>query len=423
MTHRSIARATAACALALTLVGSAAALAQHTPGPPAFSTPTATTASAVETASPTVAASPAADGSQAAGTSRIVSVKGQPVALSPDGQWLAGPGPDRDFCIWDAATLEPRCAADRNPMAVQLETVTWAPDSSAVAFSLDAARFLIDSDIYVMDTDGTLHDLTDDQDKARPSLDADAPPSLIDMYPAWSPDSQQLIFERTNWGGGEKSTSLVTIGRDGGEPTERFTVSSQEPFVIYSPMHWLADGSVIFSVLHADQSNAQNGVWRLTATGGVERIVQGDESAEIPAPFVNDVSPDGTLATVMSFSRAGQYDVGGEPVYFIVNLKTGEIVPLSSTEPGPLVRLLAPGTFLPDGSGIVSVESDGKQVSLVRFGLDGSATSSTAVPEGAGSPVGFRGPTVSADGTVFLPTVSSGAEGERGGVLLTMEQP
>ena len=415
--YRPVARAATACALALTLLGSAATLAQHAPGPPAFSTPTPT----AEAPATMTAATPAA--STVIGNVRAFSVKGQPVAMSPDGKWLAGPGPERDFCIWDVATLEPRCAADRNPMAVQLETVTWAPDSSAVAFSLDAARLLVDSAVYVMDTAGTLHDLTDDHDAARPSLDADAPPAVIDMYPAWSPDSQQLIFERTMWGGGAKNTTLAVVGRDGGEPAERFTVSPQEPFVIYSPIHWLDDGSVVFTVLHADPSNQQNGIWRLTATGGVERIIRGDEAADIPMPFVNAVSPDGMLATVMSYSRANQYAVGGEPVYFLVNLKTGEIVPLSSTEPGPLVRLLAPGTFLPDGSGVVSVESDGNQISLVRFDLDGAVTGHAALPEETGPPTWYRGLTVATDDTAFLPTVATSDGDQRGGIIFPVALP
>ena len=91
--YRPVARAATACALALTLLGSAATLAQHAPGPPAFSTPTPT----AEAPATMTAATPAA--STVIGNVRAFSVQGQPVAMSPDGKWLAGPGPERDFCI------------------------------------------------------------------------------------------------------------------------------------------------------------------------------------------------------------------------------------------------------------------------------------------------------------------------------------
>jgi len=418
--------------LALILLGSAAApvaaARQHDPRPPAFPTPTAAAGGeAVGEAAPTAAtpaASPAARGDEAfaLGELRAIAVAGQPMAISPDGRWLAGPGPDRDFCLWEVATLEPRCASDRRPLPVQLETITWAPDSSAVAFSLDAARLLVDSDIYVMATDGTLSNLTDDGDDDKVSLDRDAPDVPVDMYPAWSPDGSQLVFSRTSWSGETKHTSIYAIDRAGGTPEERFVVSPQEPFVIYSPLHWLADGSVIFSVLHADPDNPQNGVWRLGVSGGVERIIAGDSTAEVPAPFVNEVSPDGALATVSSLSRIAQLPVDGEPVSFIVDLATGETVPVQATEAWPLVSLTGPGAFLPGGQAIVSVEVEGNAPSLLLSGLDGSVLGRADLPETAIGPASSRGLSIADDGTVFLSTLATTEANERGGVLVTLDE-
>lgn len=409
MKHRSILQFIAACALSFTVLGSPPILAQHDPHP-------AATAAA---STPTTQDVPVSgNGELVLGDLRTIESTGRPMVISPDGKWLAGPGPDEDFCIWDVASMNPSCGSDRKRMSVQLETITWAPDSSAVAFSLDAARLLIDSDIYVMDVDGTLHDLTDDGPDDKLTLSSDAPNIPVDMYPAWSPDSSELVFARTQWGGGAKSTALFSIDRSGGEPTQRFVVSGQEPFIIYSPMHWLDDGTVIFSVLHSDPGNKQNGVWRLTASGGVERILAGDEAAEIPIPFVNDVSPDGSFATVYSMIGAAQFSDDGSPVYFIVNLETGDTHPLEAANPELGVRIIAGGTFLPDGKSVLSVQTNGNAFSFVLFDLDGAVIGSAELPEEAGPPATFRGVSMASDGTTFIPTTGKTAAGGRGGSII-----
>lgn len=415
MNHRPILRTLAACALSAIMLGSATTFGQHVPP-----TPGTTSATADSDATP-AATAVVTEGALAIGDIRTVDTAGKPLAISPDGKWLAGPGPDDDFCIWDVANLEPACASDRKRMAVQMETITWAPDSSAVAFSLDAARLLVDSDIYVMDIDGTLHDLTDDGEDDKITLQSDAPQVPVDMYPAWSPDSKHLIFARTSWSGYTKATALVAIDRAGGEPQERFVVSGQEPFIIYSPMHWLEDGTVIFSVLHADPGDKQNGVWRLTASGGVERIVAGDETAEIPMPFVNDVSPDGTLATVFSLSGASQFANDGVPVFFIVNLETGETHPVEAANPAVGIRIGSAGTFLPDGQSVLSVQMNGNRTALVLSGPDGTAIGSADLPEDSGFVTTFRGLETADDGTVFMPMMATSDAGGRGGILFTVE--
>ncbi|MGB3329028.1 MAG: hypothetical protein WBA46_08755 [Thermomicrobiales bacterium] len=404
MTHRLVLRLAVAFSLSLLVLGTSTTLAQNAPRPPA--TP--------------AASSVAAEGSLTLGSLSTIDTAGQPMTISPDGKWLAGAGPDKDFCIWKVETLEPMCASDRRPMPVQHETVTWAPDSSAVAFSLDAAKLLVDSDIYVMDIDGTLHDLTDDGPNDKISLQGGGSAVPIDMYPAWSPDSTQLVFARTTWGGDSRGTTLAVVDRTGGEVSERFVVSGQEPFIIYSPMHWLDDGSVIFSVLHADTANSQNGVWRLTASGGVERILAGDKTSTVPMPFVNDVSPDGRTATVFSFLLAGQFANDGTPAFFILDLETGETVPVEAANPEPGARIVSAGTFLPDGSSVLSVQMNGGAVSFVLSGLDGTVLGSADLPDQAPPPSTYRGFSIAADGTAFVPTLAGGEAGGRGGLLVTV---
>lgn len=89
-----------------------------------------------------------------------IEVDGFPLAISPDGTRLAGVDADgARFCVWDLATGKAACDGDI-PAPVEARSVTWAPDSSAVAFSLGSSSRLVDSDIYVFDVaSGTLRNV------------------------------------------------------------------------------------------------------------------------------------------------------------------------------------------------------------------------------------------------------------------------
>lgn len=76
-----------------------------------------------------------------------IEVAGFPLAISPDETRLAGVDADgARFCVWDLATGKAPCDGDL-PAPVEARSVTWAPDSSAVAFSLGSSSRLVDSDI------------------------------------------------------------------------------------------------------------------------------------------------------------------------------------------------------------------------------------------------------------------------------------
>ncbi|MDQ4100382.1 MAG: hypothetical protein M3121_07770, partial [Chloroflexota bacterium] len=158
---------------------------------------------------------------------RPLEVNGEPATLSPDGEWLAGLGSAREFCVWAIETLEAPCA--REELSIREETIVWAPDSSAVAFALNAATQLIDSDIYVFEVGaGELHNLTDDglEDIDLLGGEEGDEPYLIDDVPAWSPDSQSLVFARTRWvQEGQPTTTMVRIAREGGETDRLFSVA------------------------------------------------------------------------------------------------------------------------------------------------------------------------------------------------------
>ncbi|MBA2277163.1 MAG: PD40 domain-containing protein [Chloroflexia bacterium] len=345
---------------------------------------------AAQEASP--AATPAGD--DAAGwrvvEERAIAVDGEPVALSPDGQWLAGLGPEREFCVWEVESLDAAC--DGEGLAIRPESIVWAPDSSAVAFSLNAAIYLIDSDVYVFEVAaGELRNLTDDGlDEVNLIGDDTEGPILIDDVPAWSPDSQSLVFARTRWDPeGRRGTVLARIERDGGEPETLFSVDLNLPFAVYFPIWWLEGDRLLYSVLLPDLDDKRNGLWTAGLdASGARQLLPGDSAAAVPAPWVTDVAPDGRFAT--AYSRANQGRFAGEGnAFYRLDIETGEPEPVLTGEE-PEMRITIPPTLSPDGETLLFAVAGSGDVVLAAQNIKRGATS---VLTGA---IELRG-----DGTLF----------------------
>ena len=359
-----------------------------------------------------------------------IKVDGQPVAISPDARWIAGIGPDANFCVWEVETLDPTC--DGEELAVQPETIVWAPDSRAVAFSLEAAKYFVDSDIYVFDVEkGELADLTDDGENGPIGFETDPArgPVSLDIYPAWSPDSSQLLFSRTNWNAENRATTLMTIDRAGGEPELLFTLAPPEPLIIYSPMYWLGDDSILFSVWHADPDNGQNGIWKRSPSGKLTKVLAGDSTAQVPMPRITSVTEDGRIATVFSAILQAQYGAEGtSKVYFVVDLQTGDAIDVLPTVGQNVTDTLTvdaqvvslPARLSADDKQVVYAVRQGNGQQLVI--ADTATGDATFLPfDETFAPVAyFQGLELAAGNTLFIPTNGSGAGT---GVILTLEPP
>jgi WD40 repeat protein len=289
---------------------------------------------------------------------QVIDIEGAPLRLSPDGAWIAGTGPNDDFCIWDVETLEPTCDGEALAGIIP-RSVTWSPDSTAVAFSLDAPRMLRDSDVYVFETEtGTVENLTEDDpdgtgaDDIGFGDDAATGPVPIDLYPSWSPDSQELVFARTMWSldDGDPGTSLMTIPREGGEPEELLVLAPPTPMIVNGPMTWQDDDAILFGIRKADLDDGQNGIWRTSLDGGLEQVLRGTAQSDVPTPMLTDVSGDGAGASVMSMANYAQFGAS-EDVYFALDLDGGEVMPWNDVlglDTGGDARLYTPPVFSPD---------------------------------------------------------------------------
>lgn len=282
-------------------------------------------------------------------------------SISSDGRWVAGTGDGRVPCIWDVESLTATCADEvvglrGNPSR---PSMVWSPDAQRVAFTPDVFTEARDGDIFVMDLEGTLANLTDDGYDGG-LIGGDAPDDLaVDTLPTWSPDGDRIAFVREDATGAP--ASIMEIDSDGGDPVEIGRAPIASRFSVWPTMTWVADDSVLLTTNPADLDDPGHGIWNLDPETG--------ESAEIVTEpgrvfELTSVSPDGTTARVADAAMLSNLAyVASDPAMTSVvtelDLVTGESTPVPwlDVEVGALVpppvevdEVLSTGLAVPGGT-------------------------------------------------------------------------
>jgi Tol biopolymer transport system component len=355
-----------------------------TPAGAGSQTPTATPA-----ASPVVVQS----GWRVAET-REINVDGEPLALSPDGQWLAGLGAEGDsICVWDVDSLAPMCAGNGLLVAPfpMTPAMVWAPDSSAVAFVDGVAQLGGPTEVMVFNVmSGELSRLTT-------SMPDDG---SIHIGTAWTADSRRVVFSTFSTIGwidvASGETGRVPLGDVSADTTVAW------------PVFIASDNSIVFRIGQSDDAEEIAGVWRVDLDGSnLTQLVAADDIAPSNHPVPLRVSSDGVFVSVASMEAVRRFD--WEHALYLVDARTGEV---SHLEINGSRYVLGPPIFSPDGGLALVAGGDDPETGLHMLDL---ATGIAHPVPGAELGISWlmKPPTWVANNSVFIPDSD-------GGTLITL---
>ena len=173
------------------------------------------------------------------------------LSISPDSTVLVGVQFRNRLCFMDATTLEVLALGEPLDMLQSLDraSVNWSPDSSRIAFSLDAWRMMRDSDIFVADVaTATITNITAEGHGEEAAALIDITGALIDVYPRWLDDAT-LVFARHDTSDGEVGTcDLCTLALASGVIETALSLQPHGYQFVISPPIVRADGSMIMTV-------------------------------------------------------------------------------------------------------------------------------------------------------------------------------
>jgi hypothetical protein len=211
----------------------------------------------------------------------------------------------------------------------------------------------------------------------------------------------------------------MSVPRAGGEPTTLGTVAWR--FAIYTPMHVLHDGAVVYAVGVAEVSDRINGVWRLDPDGTTTMLLPGHAEASFPGPSITSVreGDDGYAITGYSMHRAAAFGIAdAEAIAFQWSSSSGSVTPLEPLAK-PSGAYVWAAVFAPDGGTVLQITSTPGAESAVE--LVGPSTSTAPLPETDAEverpAVRHPVPTWATNGTALIPAL-----GRSGPMLVTLSQ-
>lgn len=284
------------------------------------------------------------------------------LVASPDGRQVAIVS-EESLCVYRVTTGKRRACVDAegaNISRFDPDSVTWAPDSSVIAFSEvfdpnDANS--VESDIWTFNPDSKeISDLTADQ-LVGPTADLQANGQAFsaDTSPAWAVDGSTIYFVRSTWSGAGWKTDLVSIPAGGGGVSQVVQVDAGSAAAVPTgTLAATADGYVIFTRDRGSADNAGNGIWKVSIAGSAIDQLFAPPAGAGAVPQLASVAPDGSSMLVLFPAGATE----GTPVatYGLIDQQTGvvKLIVRSGADEVGSGRTVA-ATYSPDGQSIVYV--------------------------------------------------------------------
>jgi dipeptidyl aminopeptidase/acylaminoacyl peptidase len=277
---------------------------------------------------------------------------------SPDGKWIAyvsAKSGSYEVWLW-SADGEPDRQLTR--LGAAIESLAWAPDSSALAISANRHGVY---DVYRIDLpDGQVHRVTSD--------------ARYEVYATFTADSNDILYVRLSEGWVDHE--IVRIGRDGSNPR---VIATDENFFDYHYGRTFGyptaspDGKQVFFRSHRsgwinywavspeggeprqlapEDADQEGGAWSpdsqwfaytsnhngtldlriVPAAGGEARVLVAPETGVISGP---QWSPDGTRISYLLATPTSPNDL------YVVNVKDGSVTRLTDSSLGATSRMLA----------------------------------------------------------------------------------
>lgn len=242
-------------------------------------------------------------------------------SISPDGATLMGVVDREIIAFLDAETLE---EISRTEPVTEIKildelSIAWSPDSSKIAFSLDAWKLGRDSDIFIVEAaTGTITNVTaeGDEQEAPPLFGDDAGDQLIDMYPLWM-TNDTILFGRHRMA--EQITCvLTTLTLSSGEVDNWASLHDKGLRFVAGPLHPVGENRVM---MWMTDEPGKPVVAVVSATGEAETL------NSVGVPFARLVDADKTFAYLTSADSIGDVwrtsmDDGEEqPLYEVLGLE------------------------------------------------------------------------------------------------------
>lgn len=173
----------------------------------------------------------------------------QLVGISPDGTTVVGrDGQQLVFLNIDSQQEISRTSETEAIAQMHIVSISWSPDGSKLAFSLDTWIFGVDSDIFVVDVaSGEVTNITDEDGEGEPESIILASDYVIDAYPVWIND-QTLMFHRLEGPplyDPSSTSALITSNADGSGVETWADIMANDMNVLYAPFTPISDGRVL----------------------------------------------------------------------------------------------------------------------------------------------------------------------------------